>query len=86
MRAAIASLRAAIGLVGLGVVAGVVPTGAAGLPYVALALGGASGSLVLLISLCIAGARLARPSSPTAPPRRLPLRHATPTGSAPRSM
>jgi len=82
----IGSVRAAIGLIGLGVVGGVVPTGIAGMPYVALALGSAGGSLLLLIALCIVGAHLARPSSPTAHPRRLPLRHATPTGSASRSM
>jgi hypothetical protein len=82
----IGSVRAAIGLIGLGVVGGVVPTGLAGMPYAALALGSAGGSLLLLIALCIVGARLARPSSPTAPPRRLPLRHAAPTGSISRSM
>ena len=82
----IASVRAAIGLIGLGVVGGVAPTGIAGMPYVALVLGSAGGSLLLLIALCIAGAHLGRPSSPTATPRRLPLRHAAPTGSASRSM
>jgi hypothetical protein len=82
----IASVRAAIGLIGLGVVGGVIPTGIAGMPYVALALGSAGGSLLLLIALCIVGAHLARPSSPAAHPRRLPLRHATPTGSGSRSM
>ena len=85
MSAAIASVRAAIGLIGLGVVGGVVPTGLAGMPYAALVLASASGSLVLLFVGCIVGANLARPSSPAAPPRRFPLRHATPTGS-PRNM
>jgi len=82
----IASVRAAIGLIALGVVGGVVPTGLAGMPYAALALGSAGGSLLLLVTLCILSARLARPSSPAAPARRLPLRHAAPTGSAFRSM
>jgi hypothetical protein len=82
----IASVRAAVGLIGLGVVGGVAPTGIAGMPYMALALGGAGGSLLLLIALCIVGAHLTRPSSPTAPPRRLPLRHAAPTGSVSRGM
>jgi hypothetical protein len=82
----IASVRAAIGLIVLGVVGGVVPTGLAGMPYAALALGSAGGSLLLLVTFCIVGARLARPSSRAALPRRLPLRHAAPTGSASRSM
>jgi hypothetical protein len=81
-----ASMRTAIGLTGLGVIGGVAPTGLAGIPYVALVLGSTCGALLLLVAGCVVGASLARPSSPAVPARRLPLRHATPTGSASRSI
>ena len=82
-----ASMRTAIGLTGLGVIGGVAPTGLAGIPYVALVLGSTCGALLLLVAGCMVGASLARrPSSPAVPARRLPLRHAAPTGSASRGI
>jgi hypothetical protein len=68
-------MRAVIGLVGLGLLGGVAPTGLSGIPYAAPVLAGTTGALVLLVAGCLAGARLsrrlARPAPSVAP--RIPL-------------
>jgi hypothetical protein len=60
-------MRAVIGLVGLGLLGGVAPTGLSGIPYAAPVLAGTTGALVLLVAGCLAGARLSRrPARPAA--------------------
>lgn len=67
-------MRTAIGLLGLGIVAGVVPTGLAGIVQAGPVLLGAAGALVFLLVCCLAGpiaARRAAPGlKPLAPPRQ----------------
>lgn len=79
-------MRTAIGLIALGVVGGVVPTGFAAIPWAAVLLVVActSAALLLLLAACVIGASLARPSRPEAPAPQLTLRHAATTRSAPR--
>lgn len=86
-------MRAVIGLIGLGVVGGVAPTGLAGVQYAAIALASTLGALLLLIAACVAWASLARSSRSlaqssrsAAPAPPLALRRAASTGSAPRSI
>jgi hypothetical protein len=56
-------MRTAIGLIGLGVAGGVVPTGLAGIAHAGAVLGGTAAALVLLVTVCLAAAALTRPRS-----------------------
>jgi hypothetical protein len=67
-------MRIAIGLLGLGIVAGVVPTGLAGITQAGPVLLGTAGALVGLLVCCLAGpiavrrvAPRRRPASPRQP-------------------
>jgi hypothetical protein len=69
-------MRTVIGLLGLGFVAGVVPTGLVGIAQAGLVLLGTVGALLCLLVCCLAGpiaVRWAAPAlRPTAPRRRQP--------------
>jgi hypothetical protein len=80
-------MRIAIGLIGLGVAGGVVPTGLAGLAHAGAVVGGTVGALVLLMAVCLAAPALSRrrsattrarakaaPFNPTVPLSRSPAR------------
>ena len=69
-------MRTAIGLIGLGVVGGVVPTGLAGIQYAAVVLTSTFGALLLLLACCLVGSSLGRPSRSAAPAPQLALRRA----------
>jgi hypothetical protein len=47
-------MRTAIGLIGLGVAGGILPTGMAGIAHVAPVIGGAAAALALLVGMCLA--------------------------------
>jgi hypothetical protein len=53
-------MRTAIGLIGLGVAGGILPTGTAGMAHVAQVVGGAVGALALLVGVCLAAPALWR--------------------------
>ena len=53
-------MRTAIGLIGLGVAGGVLPTGVAGMAHVAPVVGGAVAALTLLVGACLAAPALLR--------------------------
>jgi len=57
-------MRVAIGLIGLCLVSGVVPTGLAGISYALQVLAGTAGALVSLLLVCVAGAAAARRAGP----------------------
>jgi hypothetical protein len=57
-------MRVAIGLIGLCLVSGVVPTGLAGISYALQVLAGTAGALVSLLLVCVAGAAAARRAAP----------------------
>jgi tellurite resistance protein TehA-like permease len=65
-------MRTAIGLIGLGLVGGVVPTGLPGFAHAAQVLAGTAGALLSLVVCCLAGAVAARraASSSVRAPRR----------------
>ena len=80
-------MRVAIGLIGLGLVGGVLPTGVAGIAHVGPVLAGTAGALISLIGCCLAGAAAARAAGIVPP--RAPRRQRTPITSprsAPRSI
>lgn len=79
-------MRTAIGLIVLGVVGGVVPTGLAGFPYAALIVACTLGALFLLFAACVIGASLARVSSPAASAPQRAFRRAPSTSTAPRTI
>jgi hypothetical protein len=56
----ISALRTAIGLIGLGLLGGVAPTGIAGIAHAGAVLVGTAGALLALIVVCLAGAAAAR--------------------------
>jgi hypothetical protein len=58
-------MRVAIGLIGLSLIGGVVPTGFAGIAYAAQVLAGTAGALLSLLACCLAGAFAARRAAPT---------------------
>jgi hypothetical protein len=82
-------MRVGIGLLGLGLLGGLAPTGLPGIAYAAPVLAGVVGALVLLVSGCVAVAsfrprrvRRARRRSPvSATPRRALNRVASPSAS-----
>jgi hypothetical protein len=53
-------MRTAIGLIGLGVAGGILPTGTAGIAHVAPVVGGAVAALTLLVGACLAAPALWR--------------------------
>lgn len=65
-------MRVAIGLIGLCLVGGVVPTGLAGITQAAQVLAGTAGALLSLLLFCLAGAagRRAAPTVVRVTPRR----------------
>jgi hypothetical protein len=69
-------MRTVIGLLGLGIVAGVIPTGLVGIAQAAQVLLGTAGALVILLVCCVAGPPAARRAAsaprPTAVPRQQP--------------
>jgi hypothetical protein len=58
-------MRVAIGLIGLSLIGGVVPTGFAGITHAAQVLAGTAGALLSLLLCCLAGAVAARRAAPT---------------------
>lgn len=58
-------MRTAIGLIGLGVAGGVVPTGLAGIAHAGAVVGGTAAALALLVTLCLAAPVLIRRRSDT---------------------
>ncbi len=81
-------MRAAIGLIGLGLAGGVVPTGLAGIPHAGQVLVGTAGALLSLVVCCLGGAIAARRAASRATlaaPQRLRNPIASPQ-SAPRSI
>jgi len=53
-------MRTAIGLIGLGVTGGVVPTGLAGIAHAGAVVGGTAAALALLVTVCLAAPVLIR--------------------------
>jgi len=81
-------MRATIGLVALGLIGGVAPTGLAGIAHAGQVLAGTAGALLFLIVCCLAGAAAARVATPTIAPV-VPRRPRSPIASprsAPRSI
>jgi hypothetical protein len=83
-------MRTAIGLLGLGLLGGLAPTGLPGIPYAVPVLAGAVSAFVLLVSGCVAIAsftprrarRVARRRAPVSTtPRRSLKRVASPSAS-----
>jgi hypothetical protein len=58
-------MRTAIGLIGLGVAGGVVPTGLAGIAHVGAVVGGTVAALALLVTVCLAAPVVTRRRSGT---------------------
>jgi hypothetical protein len=58
-------MRVAIGLIGLSLIGGVVPTGFAGITHAAQVLAGTAGALLALLLFCLGGATAARRAAPT---------------------
>ena len=77
-------MRIAIGLIGLGVAGGTIPTGLAGLANAGAVVGGTAGALALLVGVCLAATVLVRRRSRTTGPgaKVAPFR---PADSLPRS-
>jgi hypothetical protein len=77
-------MRIAIGLIGLGVAGGTIPTGLAGLAHAGAVVGGTAGALALLVGVCLAATVLVRRRSRTTGPgaKVAPFR---PADSLPRS-
>ena len=71
-------MRIAIGLIGLGVAGGTIPTGLAGLAHAGAVVGGTAGALALLMGVCLAATVLVRRRSRTTGPgaKVAPFRHA----------
>jgi hypothetical protein len=73
-------MRIAIGLIGLGVAGGTIPTGLAGISHAGAVFGGTAAALALLVGVCLAAPALVRRKSPpTGPkPKAAPFRPAVP--------
>jgi len=78
-------VRTAIGLIVLGLVAGVVPTGFGGIQYAAVIVACTFGALFSLLAACLI-ASLVRFSKPAAPAPQLAFRRAASTSTAPRTI
>jgi len=61
-------MRTAIGLIGLGLICGVAPTGVAGISHAGLVLAGTAAALLSLIACCLVGAVAARRAAIAPPP------------------
>ena len=57
-------MRTAIGLIGLGLISGVVPTGLQGITYALPVLAGTAGALTALVICCLASALATRRQTP----------------------
>jgi hypothetical protein len=57
-------MRTAIGLIGLGLIGGVVPTGLQGITYALPVLAGTAGALTALVICCLASAVATRRQTP----------------------
>ena len=57
-------MRTAIGLIGLGLIGGVVPTGLQGITYALQVLAGTAGALTALVICCLASAVATRRQTP----------------------
>jgi hypothetical protein len=82
-------MRVTIGLIGLSLVGGVVPTGLAGITHAAQVLAGTAGALLSLLLCCLAGAVASRrPAAPTVVPvtPRRQLNSIAPPRSVPRTI
>lgn len=80
-------MRTAIGLIILGLVGGVVPTGLSGFTYAAQVLAGTAGALVSLVLCCLGAGAAARGISAWAlSARRIQPRPVVVTRSAPRTI
>jgi len=80
-------MRTALGLIGLGVAGGVLPTGAAGLAHVAPVVGGAVAALALLVGACLAAPALRRRRRAAALPKPVaPLGPLRPVSVRPRGI
>ena len=79
-------MRTAIGLIGLGVAGGVVPTGLAGIAHAGAVVGGTAAALALLVTLCLAAPVLIRRRSGTtrSEAKVVPFHPAVPLESLPR--
>jgi hypothetical protein len=77
-------MRIAIGLIGLGVAGGTIPTGLAGIAHAGAVVGGTAAALALLVGACLAAPVLVRRRSRTTGPgaQVAPFR---PADSLPRS-
>ncbi len=53
-------MKTAIGLIGLGVAGGIVPTGLAGIAHAGPVVGGTAAALTLLVGICVAAPALVR--------------------------
>ena len=53
-------MKTAIGLIGLGVAGGIIPTGLAGIAHAGPVVGGTAAALALLVGICVAAPALAR--------------------------
>lgn len=53
-------MKTAIGLIGLGVLGGTIPTGVAGIAHAGAVVGGTAAALALLVGVCVAAPVLAR--------------------------
>jgi len=61
-------VRTAIGLIGLGVAGGIIPTGLAGIAHAGAVVGGTVAALALLVGICLAAPMLVRRRSRTTAP------------------
>jgi hypothetical protein len=73
-------MRIAIGLIGLGVAGGTIPTGLAGIAHAGPVVGGTAAALALLVGVCLAAPVLVRRRSRTTGPgvKAAPFRPAVP--------
>jgi hypothetical protein len=78
-------MRIAIGLIGLGVAGGVIPTGLAGIAHAGAVVGGTAAALVLLVTVCLAAPALSRRRSgtPGARPNAAPFNRTVPLNRSP---
>ena len=75
-------MKTAIGLIGLGVLGGTIPTGLAGIAHAGAVVGGTAAALALLVGVCLAAPVLARRALHRTRPTPAPYR---PNSSAIRS-
>ena len=78
-------MRIAIGLIGLAIAGGVVPTGLAGISHAGPVVGGTAAALVLLMTVCLAAPALRRRRSSTmqARPNPAPFNRTVPLHRSP---